>query len=118
MIAIPLSLSLNGLRLGTIIGRYRLASRTDFLISAGIRKNSPDGSVHLDSLTKGFVKARKNSGESFSDHPPSFHEIRSLSGRLHEDISGKDFVQKLFGHRSEKMTEKYLDVREKVFTLL
>ncbi|HEF0022024.1 TPA: phage integrase Arm DNA-binding domain-containing protein [Citrobacter amalonaticus] len=118
MIAIPLSLSLNGLRLGTIIDRCRLASRTDFLISAGIRKNSPDGSVHLDSLTKGFVKARKNSGESFSDHPPSFHEIRSLSGRLHEDISGKDYVQKLFGHRSEKMTEKYLDVREKVFTLL
>ncbi|KEA52907.1 integrase [Mangrovibacter sp. MFB070] len=54
----------------------------------------------------------------FNDNPPSFHEIRRLSGRLHEEQRGKDFAQKLFGHRSEKMTEKYLDVREKVFTLV
>lgn len=118
MIAIPLSLSLNGIRLSAIIDRCRLLSTTDFLISAGKRKNSPDGAIHLDSLTKGFVKARKLSGLEFSEHPPSFHEIRSLSGRTYEASRGKDFVQKLFGHTSKKMTEKYLDVREKVFTLL
>lgn len=79
-----------------------------------INSAQSDGSVHPDSLTKGFVKARI----MFNDNPPSFHEIRSLSGRLHEEQRGKDFAQKLFGHRSEKMTEKYLDVREKVFTLV
>jgi integrase len=39
MIAIPLSLSLNGIRLSAIIDRCRLLSTTDFLISAGKRKN-------------------------------------------------------------------------------
>lgn len=120
MIAIPLSLTLNsaGLKLGIVIDRCRLVSRCDYLVSAGIRKNSPDGSVHPDSLTKGFVKARNNAGIALSDNPPTFHEIRSLSGRLYEKAYGKDFAQKLLGHKSEKMTEKYLDVREKVFTLL
>ncbi|MGS2872717.1 hypothetical protein [Enterobacter huaxiensis] len=41
-----------------------------------------------------------------------------MSGRKYEASREKNFVQKLFGHTSKKMTEKYLDVREKVFTLL
>lgn len=120
MIAIPLSLTLNSaeLKLGTVIDRCRLVSRSDYLVSAGIRKNSPDGSVHPDSLTKGFVKARKNSGLALSENPPTFHEIRSLAGRLYEKEKGKEFAQKLLAHKSEKMTEKYLDTREKVFTFL
>ncbi|EDH9972649.1 integrase, partial [Salmonella enterica subsp. enterica serovar Java] len=67
-IAIPLSLTLRatGLRLGTVIDRCRLVSRTDFMISAGIRKNSPTGNIHPDGLTKTFVKARKASGVNFS----------------------------------------------------
>ena len=120
MIAIPLSLTLDsaGLKLGTVIDRCRLVSRCDYLVSAGIRKNSPDGSVHPDSLTKGFVKARNNAGIEMSENPPTFHEIRSLSGRLFEKVYGKDFAQKLLGHKSEKMTEKYLNTREKIFTML
>lgn len=120
MIAIPLSLALNsaGLKLGSVIDRCRLVSRCDYMISAGIRKNSPDGSVHPDSLTKGFVKARNNAEIELNDSPPTFHEIRSLAGRLYEKAFGKEFTQKLLGHKSEKMTEKYLDVREKVFTLI
>lgn len=60
-IAIPLSLTLEapGLRLGTVIDRCRLVSRTDFMISAGIRKNSPTGNIHPDGLTKTFVKQEK-----------------------------------------------------------
>lgn len=63
-IAFPLSLPLEvpGLRLGTVIDRCRLVSKTDFMISAGIRKNSPTGNIHPDGLTKKFVKARKISG--------------------------------------------------------
>lgn len=120
MLAIPLSLTLpaTGLRLGTVVDRCKLVSRSDFLISAGIRKNSPDGSIHPDGLTKKFVAARKLSGETFSDTPPTFHEIRSLSGRLYEAAYGKEFAQKLFGHKSEKMTKKYLDKRQKEYVMI
>ncbi|EFS15071.1 hypothetical protein SF2457T_0914 [Shigella flexneri 2a str. 2457T] len=64
MIAIPLSLSLPvaGLRLGAVVEQCRMVSRGDYLISAGIRKNSPDGSIHPDGLTKKFVAARKLTG--------------------------------------------------------
>ncbi|EEN3756260.1 integrase, partial [Salmonella enterica subsp. enterica serovar Typhi] len=41
--------------LPALIDRCRLVSRTDFMISAGIRKNSPTGNIHPDGLTKKFV---------------------------------------------------------------
>lgn len=120
-IAIPLSLTLRatGLRLGTVIDRCRLVSRTDFMISAGIRKNSPTGNIHPDGLTKKFVKARKISGVKFSDNPPTFHEIRSLAGRLYKDERGEEFAQKLLGHTSENTTKLYLDERDnKAYVML
>ncbi|HAU5602464.1 TPA: tyrosine-type recombinase/integrase [Citrobacter koseri] len=120
-IALPLSLSLPsvGLRLGTVVDRCRLVSRTDYLISAGVRKNSPDGSIHPDSLTKKFVAARKLTDIAFSKNPPPFHEIRSLSGRLYKDAYGEDFAQKLLGHTSENTTKMYLDERdEKAYMML
>ncbi|MES0345716.1 phage integrase Arm DNA-binding domain-containing protein [Citrobacter koseri] len=120
-IALPLSLSLPsmGLRLSTVIDRCRLVSRTDFLISAGVRKNSQDGRIHPDGLTKKFVAARKLAGVEFSDNPPTFHEIRSLSGRLYKDAYGEEFAQKLLGHTSEATTKTYLDERdEKAYMML
>lgn len=120
-IALPLSLNLSavGLRLGTVIDRCRLVSRTDYLISPGVRKNSSDGSLHPDSLTKKFVAARKLAGINFSDNPPTFHEIRSLAGRLYRDERGEDFAQKLLGHTSENTTKLYLDERdEKAYIML
>ncbi|PAP47024.1 hypothetical protein CJZ25_09360 [Salmonella enterica subsp. enterica serovar Albany] len=120
-IAIPLSLTLEvpGLRPGTVIDRCRLVSRTDFMISAGIRKNSPTGNIHPDGLTKKFVKARKISGVKFSDNPPTFHEIRSLAGRLYKDERGEEFAQKLLGHTSENTTKPYLDERNnKAYVML
>lgn len=119
-IAIPLSLTLAAadLTLGEVIERCRRCSTTNFLLSAGIRKNSLDGSLHPDGLTKGFVKARKKSGITLSDTPPTFHEIRSLAGRMYEKEYGKEFTQKLLGHTTEKMTQKYLDSRKKEFILL
>ena len=120
-IALPLSLALPaaGLRLSTVIDRCRLVSRTDFLVSAGIRKNSQEGSIHPDGLTKKFVAARKLSGVEFSDNPPTFHEIRSLSGRLYKDVYGENFAQRLLGHTSETTTKMYLDERgEKAYLML
>lgn len=43
---------------------------------------------------------------------PSFHEIRSLASRLYEAEYGKEFAQKLLGHKSMKMTNVYLDSRK------
>lgn len=88
------------------------------LYSHQIRKNSPDGSLHPDGLTKKFVAARKASGLSFEESPPTFHEIRSLAGRLYEKERGKDFAQKLLGHSSETMTLKYLNTRGKEYVML
>lgn len=120
MLSIPMSLTLPsvGLRLGTVVDRCRLVSRSDFLISSGMRKNSQDGSIHPDGLTKKFVAARNLTGLKFSENPPTFHEIRSLSGRLYEAEYGKEFAQKLFGHKSEKMTEMYLDKRQKEYVMI
>lgn len=120
-IALLLSLTLPpaGLLLSTVIDRCRLVSRSDFLVSAGVRKNSPDGSVHPDGLTKKFVAARKLSGIKFSDTPPTFHEIRSLAGRLYKETYGKNFAQKLLGHTSEETTNMYLDERDdKAYVML
>lgn len=100
------------LRLGTVIDRCRLVSRTDFMISAGIRKNSPTGNIHPDGLTKTFVKSRKASGVNFSNYPPTFHEIRSLAGRLYKNEHGEVFAQKLLGHTSANTTKLYLDERD------
>ncbi|EBS4003902.1 integrase, partial [Salmonella enterica subsp. enterica serovar Agona] len=107
-----LTLEAPGLRPGTVIDRCRLVSRTDFMISAGIRKNSPTGNIHPDGLTKKFVKARKASGVNFSNNPPTFHEIRSLAGRLYKNEHGEVFAQKLLGHTSANTTKLYLDERD------
>ncbi|HGM6897040.1 phage integrase Arm DNA-binding domain-containing protein [Serratia marcescens] len=120
LISLPLDLELKcvGLHLGGVIDRCRLASTTEFMLSAGVRKNSPDGSLHPDGLTKKFVAARKASGLKFEENPPTFHEIRSLAGRLYEKERGRDFAQKLLGHTSEMMTLKYLNTRGKEFIML
>ncbi|MBI6180940.1 tyrosine-type recombinase/integrase [Serratia proteamaculans] len=88
------------------------------MLSAGIRKNSLDGSLHPDGLTKKFVATRKASKLEFEENLPTFHEIRSLAGRLYEKEKGKEFAQKLLGHESEKMTGKYLDTRGKEYVML
>ncbi|AIP97348.1 hypothetical protein D1K53_22010 [Salmonella enterica] len=47
-------------------------SSTDYLMRAGVRKNSPDGSIPPDCLTKKFVAARKSTDIEFSETPPPF----------------------------------------------
>ncbi|VXC90622.1 tyrosine-type recombinase/integrase [Serratia oryzae] len=55
---------------------------------------------------------------ALEDSPPTFHEIRSLAGRLYEREKGKEFAMKLLGHKSVKMTDKYLDTRGKEYVML
>ena len=107
-LSLPLDLELaaTGLQLRAVIDRCRLASTTDFMISAGIRKNSPDSSLPPDGLTQKFVAARRAAGIEFAENPPTFNEIRSLAGRLYKREKGKDVAQKLLGYKSEAMTGK------------
>ncbi|WP_308822396.1 tyrosine-type recombinase/integrase [Sodalis praecaptivus] len=67
-------------------------------------------------LSEAFMKARRESGLEWEGKPPSFHEIRSLSARLHTEEKGKDYAQKLLGHKSATMTNKYRDVRGSEWT--
>ncbi|MGL9723946.1 phage integrase Arm DNA-binding domain-containing protein [Sodalis sp. (in: enterobacteria)] len=62
-------------------------------------------------LSTGFRKAREASGLTWERDPPPFHEIRSLAARLYTDEKGRDYAQKLLGHKSSEMTDKYRDVR-------
>ncbi len=62
-------------------------------------------------LSTGFRKAREASGLTWERNPPPFHEIRSLTARLYTDEKGRDYAQKLLGHKSSEMTDKYRDVR-------
>jgi len=78
--------------------RFRLVSRCDFMISPREPlKNSPDGNINLGRLTKGFVQAKNFYEKEFTETPPSFHKIRSLSGRMHKKEFGKDFAHRRLG---------------------
>lgn len=57
------------------------------------------------------MKSRKLFGLSWAGDPPSFHEIRSLSARLHTELRGGKFAQRLLGHKSAEMTARYQDSR-------
>lgn len=52
------------------------------------------------------------------DNKPTYHEIRSLSARLYEIEKGAEFAQKLLGHKSMNMTDKYLDNRNNSYVQL
>lgn len=81
--------------------------------SEGTAKNSPDGNINLGRLTRGFVQAKNFYEKEFTETPPSFHKIRSLSGRMHKKEFGKDFAHRRLGHKSERMTAKYLESRKR-----
>lgn len=62
---------------------------------------------NAERITKGFAEAREKSG---LETTATFHEIRSLSAHLHEEIGiDKKQIQMLLGHTTEKMTEHYLE---------
>jgi integrase len=90
---------------------HRLPSRV-----TKAQKSLELGRVAPDLLSKSFAKVRDQLPE-FQNMPsnerPTFHEIRSLGGSeyLKQGYS-KDYVQRLMGHTSEKMTSEYTDRHE------
>ncbi|HEY0287057.1 MAG TPA: phage integrase Arm DNA-binding domain-containing protein [Pseudomonas sp.] len=103
------------LDLATVIKRCRDRALSQHLVhhskpNARVKAGYP---VKLETLTRLFAIVRDQAAAAYgiplSDHPPSFHEMRSLSARLHA-AEGRD-PQKLLGHRSAAMTDLYRDSR-------
>lgn len=114
-IAISLSLRLGIMNttVGEVIEQCMNNSKSEYLISSASKKSGREpGALNADSITKAFVKALKATDLIYEISPPSFHEIRSLASRLYEAEYGKEFAQKLLGHKSIKMTNVYLDSRK------
>lgn len=68
----------------------------------------PGDAVHKDTISRAFARARELAGIT-SATPPTFHEIRSLAGRLYRN-QGVD-VKSLLGHADSRMTDTYTDTR-------
>lgn len=87
----------------TLNNLKKLNGNSDLVLGG---KSQPD-------FSKYFRQARELSGISWSDSPPPFHELRSLSGRLYAEEKGREFAQRILGHKSSAMTDKYIDGRGK-----
>jgi integrase len=64
-------------------------------------------------IGRAFLEAREAVGiEAEKGRTPiTFHEIRSLSERLHREERGAEFAQAILGHKSPEMTARYDDLR-------
>jgi integrase len=115
-LAIPLDLKCEaiGLTLRDVISKCRDAVVSKYLVHfrhTSSQANRGD-QVSTSSLTSTFKKARNKSGLTWgTGTAPTFHEQRSLSERLYRE-QGVD-TQKLLGHKSREMTDKYNDDRGK-----
>jgi integrase len=114
-ISTALRLDAIGLELGEVVKACRDAVVSKHLVhhSRTVSKATPGMPVMLDTLSKAFSDARDRAAEkagiSFGKSPPTFHEMRSLSARLHA-AEGRD-PQALLGHKSAAMTALYRDSR-------
>ncbi|HBO25094.1 MAG TPA: integrase [Providencia sp.] len=73
--------------------------------------------VTTRTLTTTFKRARDKCGLEWQEKSaPSFHEQRSLSERLYREQGIN--TQKLLGHKSQKMTDKYNDDRGKEWQIV
>ncbi|MEY0599000.1 phage integrase Arm DNA-binding domain-containing protein [Providencia alcalifaciens] len=120
-LAIPLSLRCDALNLtlSDVVSMCRDLVVSPYLLhykhTSGNAKIG--GQVSNASLTTSFKNARNKCGLEWEDGAaPSFHELRSLSERLYRE-QGID-TQKLLGHRTQIMTDKYNDDRGKEWQIV
>lgn len=88
--------------------RDRVLSRHLIHHTRNFRTYKAGRPVQPVALSHGFQQARELTGLSWG-HPPTFHELRSLAGRLYKQ-QGID-PQALLGHKDATMTNRYLDAR-------
>lgn len=115
-IKVPLGLVVPelGWRLEDVVKRCRDTTLSRNLLHHTRPKtlSKPGDPIFIDTLTKGFARARDASGLAWKDKaPPSLHEVRSLALRLYKDSKGRDFAQALAGHKQGSTTDIYTDVR-------
>lgn len=120
-LAIPLSIRCEALdiSLREVVAKCRDAVVSKYLVHfRHATSQAPrGGQVSTKTLTPAFKKARDKSGLKWdTGTEPTFHEQRSLSERLYRD-QGID-TQKLLGHRTSKMTDKYNDDRGKDWVII
>ncbi|QCJ70484.1 integrase [Providencia heimbachae] len=120
-LAIPLSIKCDAIdmTLKEVISICRDAVVSKYLVHYrhSTAKAKRGEQVPAGTLTATFKKARDKSGLDWAEgSAPSFHEQRSLSERLYRN-QGVD-TQKLLGHKSQKMTDKYNDDRGKEWQII
>lgn len=100
--------------LSEVITRCLSTGPSEYIINSQTRKSGRQSGDPLnpDTLSKTFAKLRQKTALQFTDSPPSFHEIRSLSSRMYKEQYGKEFSQLLLGHKTMRMTDMYLDPRK------
>jgi enterobacteria phage integrase len=115
-LVIPVSLRLDavGWTLEDVFRRCRDTVVSHYVIHHTKRrtKSKPGEQVWIDTITKGFERARRRSGLTWPAEktPPTFHEIRSLAERLYA-AQGNVNTQELLGHRDPRSTATYHDAR-------
>ncbi len=120
-LAIPLNLKCDALNitLREVISQCRDAVVSKYLVHyrhTTSQANRGD-QVSANTLTTAFKKAREKCGIKWEQGTaPTFHEQRSLSERLYRE-QGLD-TQKLLGHKSRKMTDRYNDDRGKDWVIV
>ena len=110
-IALGVRLRSLDLTVGDAVGRCRDRVLSRHLVHhTRSYRGTPAGSpVHQNTVSRGFQWARDRSGLRWDGPPPTFHEIRSLSGRLYKE-QGSD-PQAILGHKDARTTAMYTDVR-------
>lgn len=113
-LAIPLDLHLGaiGWSVGDIVACCRDRVFSPYMIHHGrsVGKSRAGAPLVPDRLSEAFTAARIGAGVALkSEHPPTFHEIRSLSLRLYAEQGVN--AQALACHNSPEMTAIYTDSR-------
>lgn len=120
-LAIPLSIKCDAIdmTLKQVISKCRDAVLSQYLVHYRHTTSQAQRGeqVTANTLTTTFKKARDKCGLTWAEKSaPSFHEQRSLSERLYRDQGIN--TQKLLGHKSQKMTDKYNDDRGKEWQII
>lgn len=110
-----LKLDALGLTVGDVVKRCRDTTVSKYLVHhpRTVSRAKAGDPVLPDTLSDAFAKARDRAaaklGVDLGEHPPTFHEMRSLAARLYHE-QGYD-PQRLLGHRHRTTTELYQDNR-------
>lgn len=116
-IILPLELRLDcfGLSLGDVVKQCRstgVLSKHLIHQTKSWTHSKAGARIAVDTISSHFTTTLEALEIDWEDKaPPTFHEIRSLSGRLYKQ-EGKVNPQELYGHADEKTTEVYLDERD------